>query len=73
MRTQFDLGVDGVIMHCGTPAGLAPAIGAYLDRWRAVRRRAEKARTTTGVERAEARDFDRSHSHRPCPARHRGL
>jgi 5,10-methylenetetrahydromethanopterin reductase len=26
---QFDLGVDGVIMHGATPAELAPVVGAY--------------------------------------------
>lgn len=30
VRAQFDLGVDGVIMHCSTPSELAPVIGAYL-------------------------------------------
>jgi hypothetical protein len=26
---QFDLGVDGVIMHGATPTELAPVVGAY--------------------------------------------
>lgn len=30
VRAQLDLGVDGVIMHCSTPAELEPVIGAYL-------------------------------------------
>ena len=29
VRDQFALGVDGVIMHCSTPAELAPVIGSY--------------------------------------------
>jgi probable F420-dependent oxidoreductase len=29
VRAQFDLGVDGVIMHCATPAELAPVVRAY--------------------------------------------
>ena len=29
IRAQFDLGVDGVIMHCSTPAELEPVIHAY--------------------------------------------
>jgi probable F420-dependent oxidoreductase len=32
VRGQFDLGVDGVIMHCATPVELEPVIGAYLQR-----------------------------------------
>jgi hypothetical protein len=28
---QFDLGVDGVIMHGATPAQLAPVVEAYRD------------------------------------------
>jgi hypothetical protein len=28
---QFDLGVDGVIMHGVTPAQLAPVVDAYRD------------------------------------------
>ena len=30
VRAQLDLGVDGVIMHCSTPAELEPVIGAYV-------------------------------------------
>ncbi|MCF7548666.1 TIGR03857 family LLM class F420-dependent oxidoreductase [Pseudonocardia sp. WMMC193] len=30
VRAQFDLGVDGVIMHCATPAELEPVVKAYL-------------------------------------------
>ena len=29
MLRQFDLGVDGVIMHGATPAELAPVVDAY--------------------------------------------
>jgi hypothetical protein len=29
VRHQFDLGVDGVIMHGATPTELAPAVAAY--------------------------------------------
>jgi probable F420-dependent oxidoreductase len=29
VRAQFDLGVDGVILHCSTPAELAPVVRAY--------------------------------------------
>ncbi len=29
IRAQFDLGVDGVIMHCSSPAELEPVIHAY--------------------------------------------
>jgi probable F420-dependent oxidoreductase len=32
VRAQFDLGVDGVIMHCATPNELEPVINAYLER-----------------------------------------
>ena len=28
---QFDLGVDGVIMHGATPTELAPVVAAYRD------------------------------------------
>ncbi|MFF0816775.1 TIGR03857 family LLM class F420-dependent oxidoreductase [Rhodococcus sp. NPDC003318] len=29
VSSQFDLGVDGVIMHCSTPAELEPVVAAY--------------------------------------------
>lgn len=29
VRAQFDLGVDGVILHCSTPAELEPVVAAY--------------------------------------------
>ena len=31
VRSQFDLGVDGVIMHGATPTELAPVVGAYRE------------------------------------------
>ena len=31
MARQFDLGVDGVIMHGATPAELEPVVAAYRD------------------------------------------
>lgn len=31
VRAQFDLGVDGVIMHCCTPAELEPVVAAYVS------------------------------------------
>ncbi|MFC5138938.1 TIGR03857 family LLM class F420-dependent oxidoreductase [Actinomycetospora rhizophila] len=34
VAAQFDLGVDGVIMHCSSPAELAPVVDAYATNHR---------------------------------------